>query len=85
VTDAVAVGLNFDHVKFLNAAAIADMDPLCCSFHTNSPKIPECAPAEGRGPSSSIRRRSCQNRHHGGGKMDIFKIPTEWYFLNAFI
>jgi hypothetical protein len=26
VTDAVAVGLNFDHVKFLNAAAVADMD-----------------------------------------------------------
>jgi len=40
VTDAVAVGLNLDHVKLLNAATIVDMDPSCCSFHTNSPKIP---------------------------------------------
>jgi hypothetical protein len=48
VTDAVAVGLNFDHVKLLNAAAVADMDRSCCSFHTNSPKIPESGAAAGR-------------------------------------
>jgi len=51
VTDAMAVGLNFDYVKLLNAAAVADTDPFCCSFHTNSPKIPESASCHRLRPS----------------------------------
>jgi hypothetical protein len=81
VTDAVAVGLNFDHVKFLNSAAVADMDPLCCSFHTNSPKIPESSSRHRPRPSKFHPPPNLSKTPSRLAKEIFFKMPTEWYYV----